>query len=125
MTKTKYWVSILAVSVVLLAGSIAVGPIAIADPEGEDDPEDPGDPGPEDPVMEETKCEECDRKRDEGMQENIEKFAKCVIDAEADPDKLGECDLKYGPPGVGEERSKVAAEWLECVTIKNTCPSAP
>ena len=31
MTKTKYWLSLLAVSVVLIAGSIALSPIAIAD----------------------------------------------------------------------------------------------
>jgi len=31
MTKTKYWLSILAISVVLVAGSLAVSPIAIAD----------------------------------------------------------------------------------------------
>jgi len=37
MTKTKFWLSILAISVVLLAGSIAVSPIAIA---GDDDDDD-------------------------------------------------------------------------------------
>ena len=31
MTKTKYWLSILTISVVLVAGSLAVSPIAIAD----------------------------------------------------------------------------------------------
>jgi len=31
MGKTKYWLSILAIAVVLIAGSLAVGPIAIAD----------------------------------------------------------------------------------------------
>jgi len=31
MTKTKYWLSLLAISVVLVAGSLAVSPIAIAD----------------------------------------------------------------------------------------------
>ena len=31
MIKTKYWLSILAISVVLIAGSLAVSPIAIAD----------------------------------------------------------------------------------------------
>jgi len=38
MTKTKFWLSILAISVVLIAGSIAVSPIAIAD--GDDDDEE-------------------------------------------------------------------------------------
>jgi len=37
MTKTKYWLSILAVSVVLIAGSLAVSPIAIADEDDDDD----------------------------------------------------------------------------------------
>ena len=37
MTKTKYWLSILAVSVVLIAGSLAVSPIAIADDDDDDD----------------------------------------------------------------------------------------
>jgi len=40
MTKTKYWLSILAISVVLVAGSLAVSPIAIAD---DDDDDDDGD----------------------------------------------------------------------------------
>jgi len=35
--RTKYWVSVLAVSVVLLAGSLAINPIAIADEEEDDD----------------------------------------------------------------------------------------
>jgi len=38
MTKTKYWLSILAISVVLIAGSLAVSPIAIATDDGEDKP---------------------------------------------------------------------------------------
>ena len=38
MTKTKYWLSILAISVVLIAGSIAVNPIALATVAGEDEP---------------------------------------------------------------------------------------
>jgi len=37
MTKTKYWLSILAISVVLVAGSLAVSPIAIADDDEEVD----------------------------------------------------------------------------------------
>jgi len=37
MTKTKFWLSILAISVVLIAGSLAVSPIAIADEEDDDD----------------------------------------------------------------------------------------
>ncbi len=37
MTKTKYWLSLLAVSVVLIAGSLAFSPIAIA---GDDDDDD-------------------------------------------------------------------------------------
>ena len=37
--KTKYWLSILAVSVVLIAGSLAVSPIAIADDDDDDDDE--------------------------------------------------------------------------------------
>ena len=39
MGKTKYWVSVLAVSVVLLAGSLAINPIAIADDDDDDDDE--------------------------------------------------------------------------------------
>jgi len=40
MTKTKYWLSILAISVVLIAGSLAVIPIVIADDDdGDDDDE--------------------------------------------------------------------------------------
>jgi len=46
MGKTKYWLSILAVSVVLLAGSLAVSPIAIADDDDEDDDDDDDDGGP-------------------------------------------------------------------------------
>jgi len=37
MAKTKYWLSLLAVSVVLIAGSLAVSPIAIADDDDDDD----------------------------------------------------------------------------------------
>jgi len=37
MTKTKYWLSILAISVVLVAGSLAVSPIAIAGDDNDDD----------------------------------------------------------------------------------------
>ena len=37
MTKTKYWLSILAISVVLVAGSLAVSPIAIADDDDDDE----------------------------------------------------------------------------------------
>jgi len=37
MTKPKYWLSTLAISVVLIAGSLAVGPIAIAGDEDDDD----------------------------------------------------------------------------------------
>jgi len=37
MTKTKYWLSILAISVVLIAGSLAVSPVAIADDDDDDD----------------------------------------------------------------------------------------
>jgi len=37
MTKTKYWLSILAISVVLIAGSLVVSPIAIADDDDDDD----------------------------------------------------------------------------------------
>ena len=40
MTKTKYWLSILAISVVLVAGSLAVSPIAIADDDDDDDSND-------------------------------------------------------------------------------------
>jgi len=39
MTKTKYWLSILAISVVLVAGSLAVSPIAIADDDDDDEVE--------------------------------------------------------------------------------------
>ncbi len=39
MTKTKYWLSLLAISVVLVAGSLAVSPIAIADDDDDDDSE--------------------------------------------------------------------------------------
>jgi len=37
MIKTKYWLSVLAISVVLIAGSLAVSPIAIADDDDDDD----------------------------------------------------------------------------------------
>jgi len=40
MIKTKYWLSILAISVVLIAGSLAVSPIAIADDDDDDDDDD-------------------------------------------------------------------------------------
>jgi len=42
MTKTKFWLSILAISVVLVAGSMAASPIAIADdePDEDDEPEE-------------------------------------------------------------------------------------
>ena len=36
MTKTKYWLSILTISVVLIAGSLAVSPVAIADDDDDD-----------------------------------------------------------------------------------------
>jgi len=41
MGKTKYWLSILAISVVLIAGSLAVSPIAIADDDDDDDDDEP------------------------------------------------------------------------------------
>jgi len=42
MTKTKFWLSILAISVVLIAGSLAASPIAIAsdEPDEDDEPEE-------------------------------------------------------------------------------------
>ncbi len=40
MTKTKFWLSILAISVVLIAGSMAASPIAIADDDDDDDDDD-------------------------------------------------------------------------------------
>ena len=40
MDKTKYWLSILAISVVLIAGSLAMSPIAIADDDDDDDDDD-------------------------------------------------------------------------------------
>ncbi len=40
MTRTKYWLSILAISVVLIAGPLAVNPIAIADDDDDDDDDD-------------------------------------------------------------------------------------
>jgi len=40
LTKTKYWLSLLAISVVLVAGSLAVSPIAIA---GDDEDDEEGD----------------------------------------------------------------------------------
>ena len=43
--RTKYWLSILAVSVVLLTGSLAVNPIAIADDDDNDDDDDDDGPG--------------------------------------------------------------------------------
>jgi len=43
MTKTKYWLSLLAISVVLVAGSLAVSPIAIAGDDEDDDEEDDED----------------------------------------------------------------------------------
>ena len=45
--RTKYWLSILAVSVVLLTGSLAVNPIAIADDDDNDDDDDDDGPGDE------------------------------------------------------------------------------
>jgi len=39
MTKTKYWLSLLAISVVLVAGSLVVSPIAIADDDDDDEVE--------------------------------------------------------------------------------------
>jgi len=39
VTKLKYWLSVLAISVVLIAGSLAVSPIAIADDDDDDDDE--------------------------------------------------------------------------------------
>jgi len=45
MTKIKYWLSILAISVVLIAGSLAVSPIAIADDDDDDDDDDGDDTG--------------------------------------------------------------------------------
>ena len=111
MIKTKYWLSLLAVSVVLLTGSLAISPLAIADPAGPDDPEDPEDP-------ELTECEECDRRLAELELENAEKHAKCLDDAaeetDADDkaDKILECDDKYGIGG--EEDDKAVEEWQEC-----------
>ena len=107
MIKTKYWLSLLAVSVVLLTGSLAISPLAIADPPGPDDPEDPEDP-------ELTECEECNRKLNELLDENAEKHAKCINDAEGDPDKLLECDDKYGDGPEDEENKKILFEWNEC-----------
>ena len=40
MIKTKYWLSVLALSVVLLTGSLAINPIAIADGDDDDDDDD-------------------------------------------------------------------------------------
>ena len=40
MTKIKYWLSILAISVVLLTGSLAVSPIAIADDDDDESTQD-------------------------------------------------------------------------------------
>jgi len=40
MTKTKYWLSIVAIAAVLIAGSLAVSPIAIASDEPDDDDDD-------------------------------------------------------------------------------------
>jgi len=40
VTKLKYWLSVLAISVVLIAGSLAVNPIAIADDDDDDDDDD-------------------------------------------------------------------------------------
>ena len=39
MTKTKYWLSIVAIAVVLIAGSIAINPVAIADDDDDDEVE--------------------------------------------------------------------------------------
>ena len=52
MGKTKYWLSILAISVVLIAGSLAVSPIAIADDDDDDETPisfvwDPADSSPD------------------------------------------------------------------------------
>ncbi len=50
MTKTIFWLSILAISVVLIAGSLAVSPIAVAGGDDDDDDDDDGGaagpPGP-------------------------------------------------------------------------------
>jgi len=43
MTKTKYWLSLLAISVVLVAGSLAVSPTAIAGGDDDDDDDDDDD----------------------------------------------------------------------------------
>ena len=40
MTNTKYWLSLLAISVVLVAGSLTVSPVAIADDDDDDDDDD-------------------------------------------------------------------------------------
>ena len=45
MTKTKYWLSLLAISVVLVAGSLAVSPIAFAGDDEDDEDDDGGPPG--------------------------------------------------------------------------------
>jgi len=47
MTKTKYWLSFVAISVVLVAGSLAISPIAFAgdDDDDEDDDDDDGPAG--------------------------------------------------------------------------------
>ena len=43
MIKTKYWLSVLAISVVLLTGSLAISPIAVADDDDDDDDDDDSD----------------------------------------------------------------------------------
>jgi len=46
MTKTKYWLSIVAIAAVLIAGPLAISPIAIADDDDDDDDNDDDDAAP-------------------------------------------------------------------------------
>ena len=93
MIKTKYWLSVLAVSVVLLTGSLAVSPIAIAD-DDDDDGEGPID-----------HCQEC-------VDEVIEELAECDEDfaEDGDVEEFLECF------------EEAAEEYEECVNGDLTCP---
>jgi len=103
MTKPKYWLSILALSVVLIAGSLAVGPVAIAD---DDDDDDNGED-----------CVECDEERNAANLEISEEESECIGDAiaEGDVEAEAECIAE-----ADEDFKEVMDEWAECVE-ENVC----
>ena len=100
MTKPKYWLSILALSVVLIAGSLAVGPVAIAD----DDDDDNGDD-----------CDECTQERDEKLLEIIDEEIECMDEAGLDEEEIAECIAE-----ADEDRDEAMAEWQECTADECT-----